>query len=153
MSIFENIDTCYACEDNITKAERQFSLRNFEYELCRSCQDYIRSVANEYTTSLVVWLWIELRSRNVPVELEKSDGFKTIDLAITEARCNIEVDGKHHHNFRQAMADLKRTRYSLQKGYVTLRIPNSLMINSKPRQLDKIVDEILLCIEAARDLQ
>ena len=41
---------------------------------------------------------------------------------------NIEVDGSHH-NFsdKQALADLKRTFYSFKKGFLTLRIPNSLV--------------------------
>jgi very-short-patch-repair endonuclease len=35
------------------------------------------------------------------------DGYKTIDIAVTHARVNIEVDGLHH-NFEpdQALADL-----------------------------------------------
>ncbi len=61
-------------------------------------------------------------------ELEKWDGFKHIDIAITQARVNIEVDGRQHNrNAKQALADLKRTYYSFKKGYLTLRIPNVLV--------------------------
>jgi len=58
------------------------------------------------------------------------DGHKHIDIAIPEAKINIEVDGLQH-NFKpeQALADLKRTYYSFKKGYFTLRIPNSLISN------------------------
>jgi very-short-patch-repair endonuclease len=65
------------------------------------------------------------------VEFEKWDGYKHIDIAITEVKVNIEVDGKQHgFSSRQALADLKRTFYSFRKGYVTLRIPNILVRNN-----------------------
>ena len=66
--------------------------------------------------------------RNVPAELEKYDGYKTIDIAVTDAKVNIEVDGAHHnYDHRQALADLQRTYFAFKKGYLTLRIPNSLV--------------------------
>jgi very-short-patch-repair endonuclease len=66
----------------------------------------------------------------VPAQLEKFDGFKHIDIAIPEAKVNIEVDGSHHnYSTKQALADLKRTYHSFLKGYLTLRIPNSLVKN------------------------
>jgi hypothetical protein len=34
-----------------------------------------------------------LKKREVPAELEKFDGHKTIDIAVADARVNIEVDG------------------------------------------------------------
>lgn len=81
------------------------------------------------------------------VELEKWDGHKHIDIAITEAKVNIEVDGSHHNlSPRQALADLMRTYYSFKKGYVTLRIPNVLVrdasaIEHTARFIDKFLRE------------
>lgn len=73
-------------------------------------------------------LFYALKSEGFPVELEKFDGYKTIDIAIPSLKVNIEVDGGHHNfNPKQALADLKRTYYSFLKGYITLRIPNSLI--------------------------
>ena len=72
-----------------------------------------------------------LESYGWRVELEKWDGHKHIDIAITEARVNIEVDGRqHNYSSRQALSDLERTYYSFKKGYVTLRIPNVLVRNA-----------------------
>jgi len=60
--------------------------------------------------------------------MEKYDGYKHIDIIIQEAKVNIEVDGLHHnYNPSQALADLKRTYFSFLDGYLTLRIPNSLV--------------------------
>src|SRR3989344_9351151 len=75
-----------------------------------------------------VKLFNALIKEGVPVELEKWDGYKHIDIAIPESKLNIEIDGKHHnYSTRQALADLKRTYYSFKKGYFTLRIPNELV--------------------------
>lgn len=144
---------CFACQAPITWAESNYSADMFDYELCRSCQGYIRDHETDSTTGPNVWLWIELRSRGVPVKLEKWDGHKTIDLAIPDARCNIEVDGRHHQNFRQAFADLRRMRHSLQKGFLTIHVPNSLISEARPREMDDIIDELVLCLEAIRDLK
>jgi len=62
------------------------------------------------------------------VEFEKWDGYKHIDIAITEAKFNIEVEGSQHNlNPNQAFRDQMRDYYSEQKGFVTKRIPNSLL--------------------------
>jgi very-short-patch-repair endonuclease len=73
-------------------------------------------------------LYNALKKRGAPAKLEKWDGHKHIDIAIPEARVNIEVDGIHHNTSKkQALSDLLRTYYSFRKGYVTLRIPNILV--------------------------
>ena len=77
----------------------------------------------------------------VPAELEKWDGFKTIDIAVTDAKVNIEVDGLHHnYSHNQALSDLKRTYYSFKKGYLTLRIPNTLIEWSVDETADYITE-------------
>lgn len=38
-------------------------------------------------------LYFSLREREVPAELEKFDGYKTIDIAVVEVKVNIEVAG------------------------------------------------------------
>lgn len=68
------------------------------------------------------------------VDYEKYDGHKHIDIAIVDAKMNIEVDGcQHNLNFHQALSDLQREYYSFVKGYITLRIPNSLIKNHTAR--------------------
>lgn len=144
---------CYSCAARISQAEQAFSLEHFSYPICRYCQDEIRRTTTDTTTPLAVWLFIELKGRGVPVELEKHDGFKTIDLAVVDAKLNIELDGMHHHGFSQALADLKRTAHSLRKGYITLRIPNTLVRDATPFKLHEIVDYIVDCAVSARDLR
>ena len=73
-----------------------------------------------------------LKNYGWKIELEKWDGHKHIDIAITEVKVNIEVDGKQHNlDPKQALADLERNYYSFRKGYVTLKIPNVLVRDSE----------------------
>lgn len=80
-----------------------------------------------------------LRLKGIPSELEKWDHYKHIDIAITSSKINIEIDGEQHNkDENQALADLKRTYYSYEKGYFTLRIPN--------RVIDENLDEVIVWI-------
>ena len=80
------------------------------------------------TTQETIRLYFALKERGVHAEMEKFDGYKHIDIAIPRSKVNIEVDGLHHNSdSNQALSDLKRTYYSFLKGYLTLRIPNSLV--------------------------
>ncbi len=70
----------------------------------------------------------ELEKHGVKVYVELSDGHKHIDLALPEAKLNIEVDGIHHlTNPRQIVADLAR-------GYYSNKLADALAEASKIRE-------------------
>ncbi len=126
---------CNECGENITYGVNDFSEKFYGVNLCIEHQRWIDQMQDK-TSQETIRLYFALKQRNVPAQLEKYDGHKQIDIAIPEAKVNIEVDGAHHNfNVNQARADLKRTYYSFLKGYLTLRIPNSLVYD------DKILDE------------
>jgi very-short-patch-repair endonuclease len=84
-----------------------------------------------------------LSGKGYHAELEKWDGYKHIDIAIVQAKVNIEVDGsQHNYKANVALRDLERTYYSLEKGFITLRIPNSL-IKWKFTQTVDYIEKIL----------
>ena len=92
-------------------------------------------------------LYFLLRKKGIPAELEKSDGFKTIDIAVVKAKLNIEVDGSHHNTMHdQALADLQRTYYAFEKGYFTLRIPNSLLKNRLTETAEHVANFVELSL-------
>lgn len=106
---------CTECNSRIELKVFDYSVKHFGLPLCRYHQDWLRDIEQQ-TTYEAISLYFALRQRGVPAELEKFDGFKTIDIAITEAKVNIEVDGKHHNfDAKQALTDLKRTYYSSKK--------------------------------------
>lgn len=85
-----------------------------------------------------------LRKQGVNAELEHSDGHKTVDLCIKDARFYIEVDGLHHLTHAdQIIRDLERDHYSDDEGFSTLHIPNAIFKN------EQIFESIVEAITAA----
>ena len=86
-----------------------------------------------------------LKNMGWKVEFEKWDGYKHIDIAITEAKFNIEVEGSQHNlNPNQAFRDQMRDYYSEQKGFVTKRVPNSLLRdNVRAEETARLIDRQL----------
>ncbi|OAV65600.1 hypothetical protein Barb7_03013 [Bacteroidales bacterium Barb7] len=121
------MERCCECGASLSDAVADYSINYFGLPLCRTHQDWIRQLPDS-TTNEAITLYFTLKQKGIPAELEKYDGHKHIDIAIVNARLNIEVDGGHHnYSSKQALADLQRTYFSLQKGYYTIRIPNSLI--------------------------
>ncbi|MCH7770691.1 MAG: hypothetical protein IIA49_06700 [Bacteroidetes bacterium] len=101
-------------------------------------------------------MYVALTELGWDVESESDDGYKHVDLAISEAQMDIEVDGQHHNtNAKQALADIKRTYHSFRTGVFTLRIPNTL-VNDQERlvetakYLDKLLNERVEQLEKDR---
>jgi very-short-patch-repair endonuclease len=136
--------TCCNCQQPIDERVSTYSLEHFQFALCIPCQKKMQDKWNA-ATKHALSLYFLLKKKGIRAELEKCDGFKTIDIAITEARLNIEVDGSHHNTRHdQALADLQRTFYSFQKGYYTLRIPNSLVKNHLTETADYVASFVEL---------
>ena len=137
-------NTCVECGKKLSKKVADFSRKTFEAPLCMEHQAFISKVDS---TPEAKRLYLVLRSEGIQAELEKHDGYKTIDIAIPKAKLNIEVDGQHHNYCEsQSLADLKRTRYSWEKGYKTLRIPNSLIQEKLDDALPHILAIIRTCM-------
>jgi very-short-patch-repair endonuclease len=116
----------------------QYSLDNLKFDLYSGCQEKPRLKLSK-TTSKALVLYLLLRKKGIAAELEKSDGHKKIDIAVVEARLNIEVDGSHRNrDHNQALTDLERTLYSFARGFYTLRIPNSLLKRHPIRTADYV---------------
>ena len=139
---------CLICKNGIDNQVAEYSKKNFGYYLCRKHQEFIRAKMSESATSQSVRLYLELIKRGIRAEIEKFDGYKTIDIAVVEAKINIEVDGAHHnYSSKQAITDLRRTFYSFRKGYYTIRIPNSII----ETELMETADLVAEMVDKSRD--
>ena len=144
---------CLECNGTISYQVYNYSCDYFGIPLCMSHQKWIKEQERVSTFSAIS-LYFALKQRGVPAQLEKFDGYKHIDIAIPEARVNIEVDGGHHnYDNRQALADLKRTYHSFLKGYLTLRIPNSLVEYSLEETADYITDMLVVNRDRVRNVR
>jgi very-short-patch-repair endonuclease len=141
---------CCNCLKPIANGVHQFSICQFEYALCTTCQRDLRQ-RMQNTTPHTLALYFLLRKKGIKAQLEKDDGFKTIDIAVVNTKLNIEVDGSHHNTqHNQALADLQRTFYSFEKGYYTLRIPNSLVKNRPVETAEYVAKFVALSLRKMR---
>ena len=136
--------TCVNCDVSISPKVNTFSTGYYSIPLCITCQQLLEPLIQN-ASELTVQLYAALRHRHIPAQLENFDGFKTIDIAVPQAKINIEVDG-HQHNTdaHQALSDLKRTFYSFKQGYYTIRIPTTLVrhhLDETARYIEGIVGE------------
>ncbi len=71
-------------------------------------------------------LYRALQQRGIKCQLETWDGHKHIDLCISWARMDIEIDGfQHYTNAQQIESDLERSYYSaMNDDFYTMHIPN-----------------------------
>ena len=141
MKHYEKMHSCLHCHSYIDEKVYTWSTTTYGFELCHTCQS---SINLNNSTEEATRLYLSLKRRGVPAELEKYDGYKTIDIAVADARVNIEVDGHQHvSNPKQALSDLKRTYFSLQKGFLTLRIPTTLIRENLEETADYITTFLL----------
>jgi len=137
---------CLDCDKLLTDKVAKYSISNYKILLCLKCQDKFKIDIID-ATEKEVKLYIALKCRGVKAELQKNDGYKTVDIVVEDAKVNIEVDGRQHSTrSSQALTDLKRTYHSLRDGYLTLRIPNALIHSN----LDEAAEYICKFLEESK---
>lgn len=78
-----------------------------------------------YPTPEAECLYKALLKRKIRCELEAKDGYKSVDISISWAELDIEIDGKPHvYNPNQLYADIERAHYSKEDGFDTIHICN-----------------------------
>jgi hypothetical protein len=118
---------CLECRQPLTWGVHEFSQRIYGHSLCLKDQYLLEESG---ATAQAVDLYLALKEKNFPLVLEYYDGHKQVDMAIP-GKLYIEVNGPYHQANRQAMTDLTRSVYSLEKKIPTIIIPNSLLDNPK----------------------
>ena len=135
---------CLKCHYSIYDSVADYSESRLGFKLCKNCQKWLKE-ADPVLTSESKLFFLGLRARGINAELEKFDGHKHIDIAITQAnsRLNIEIDGSHHYtDATQSFADFQRTYYSLLKGFVTIRLPN-ILVRERQNEVADFITELL----------
>ncbi|HEV8508782.1 MAG TPA: DUF559 domain-containing protein [Chitinophagaceae bacterium] len=136
---------CLHCRTAPAETASDRSSLQFEFALCNNCAKKIQS--GYISTREAIKLYLSLRAEGVNAELDKSDGYKTIDIVVESARIHIEVDAQHHHHDdEQGLTDLQRMIHSLNDGYHTLRIPNPL-VNKKLKKTTEFIVKYLKLTE------
>jgi very-short-patch-repair endonuclease len=128
MMHFDDLEHCLRCGDQIDYRQYIFTKDIFSVAMCGYCEQDFRKRSQSAENPECI-LYFELLKKGIPATLQHNDGFKTVDIAIESAMMHIEVDGIQHHSADQALTDLERTTYSLEKNIITIRIPNRLVLS------------------------
>ena len=118
--------TCKDCNKSIGYEEHKNSIDSLGVELCKRHTKIIKKVIQKNGTSLeTIKLFYALKKADVSPMLEWWDGKKSVDIAISRVKLNIEIDTDYDlitHD--QAIHDLEQAMHSFKNGFTTIRIPH-----------------------------
>ena len=121
--------TCKDCGKNIGHDEYESSMGTLGVSLCKKHTSLIKRVILDNNTPLeAIQLFYALKEAGANPMLEWWDGIKSIDIAISRVKLNIEIDVEYHMlTHEQAMNDLEQAMHSFKYGFTTIRIPHILI--------------------------
>ncbi len=117
-------------------------------ELCEKHQTRMVKLIKENNTPVeAIQLYYGLKEAGVKTMLEWWDGKKSVDIAISRVKLNIEIDAEYQMmTHEQAINDLERTMHSFKNGFTTIRIPHVLI----KHYLKETVNNILGIMEGLK---
>lgn len=117
---------CIDCNKNIDYDTFKNSTETLGVELCERHTRLIQKVIQENNTPVeAVQLFYALKEAGANPMLEWWDGNKSVDIAISRVKLNIEVDTDYQLiTHEQAIQDLEEAMHSFKNGFTTIRIPH-----------------------------
>lgn len=140
--------TCKECDKSIGYTEHRESMDSLGVELCKRHTKLIKKVIINNNTSIeAVQLFYALKGAGAHPMLEWWDGTKSVDIAISRVKLNIEIDTDYQMiTHDQAINDLEQAMRSFKNGFTTIRIPNIAI----KYYLNDTVENILGIIEGLK---
>ena len=117
---------CKDCNKVIDDDAIKNSVESVGVELCERHLKLIKKVILENNTPLeAIHLYYALKEAGANPMLEWWDGQKSVDIAISRVKLNIEVDTDYQLiTHEQAIQDLEEAMHSFKNGFTTIRIPH-----------------------------
>jgi len=117
---------CKDCNKVIDEDSLKNSVESIGVELCERHLKLIKKVILENNTPIeAVHLYYALKEAGANPMLEWWDGQKSVDIAISRVKLNIEVDTDYQLiTHEQAIQDLEEAMHSFKNGFTTIRIPH-----------------------------
>ena len=139
---------CLECSKKLDYLEHRNSMDRLGVELCGTHQTrMVKLIEKNHTPVEAIKLYYGLKEAGVNAMLEWWDGKKSIDIAISRVKLNIEIDAEYHMlTHEQAINDLEKTMHSFKNGFTTIRIPH-VLIN---HYLKDTINNILGIMEGLR---
>lgn len=140
--------TCKDCNTKIGHQQHTESMDSLGVPLCERHARLIKKIILENNTPLeAVQLFYALKAAGAHPMLEWWDGKKSVDIAISRVKLNIEIDRDYSMiTHEQAINDLEEAMHSFKNGFTTIRIPHLAI----KYYLDDTVQNILGIISGLR---
>ncbi len=118
--------TCRDCGKSIEELQFKESMDSLGVALCERHTRLIKKIILDNDTPLeAIQLFYALKEAGAHPMLEWWDGKKSVDIAISRVKLNIEIDkGYNMITHEQAISDLEEAMHSFKNGFTTLKIPH-----------------------------
>jgi very-short-patch-repair endonuclease len=140
--------TCLECKKELSYLDHRKAIELFDVELCEAHRARMeRLMKSQHAPAEAIILYYALKKAGVKAMLSWWDGKKTVDLAVSRVKLNIEIDrGQESLSYEKAMEELGQAMHDYQDGFATLRIPHYLV----KTDLKVTLESILGIIEALK---
>ncbi|MBU2946268.1 hypothetical protein [Zobellia uliginosa] len=120
---------CLECNKALGYIDHKHSMDTLGVELCSEHRPRMAKLTQiNQTPPEAIQLYYGLKEAGVSSMLEWWDGTKSIDIAISRVKLNIEIDTEYHMmTHEQAINDLEEAMHSFKNGFTTIRIPHVLI--------------------------
>ncbi len=121
--------TCLECNIQLGYTDHKHSMDSLGLELCDQHRSRMEKLIEQNGTPIeAIQLYYGLKAAGVSAMLEWWDGKKSVDIAISRVKLNIEIDCEYHMmTHDQAINDLEEAMHSFKNGFTTIRIPHVLI--------------------------
>lgn len=121
--------TCLECKKELSYLDHRKAIELFDVELCGAHRTRLERLIKSHNASIeAIMLYYGLKRAGVKAMLAWWDGSKTVDLAVSRVRLNIEIDpGGEPLSFERAIGELGQSLHEFHDGFTTLRIPHFLV--------------------------
>jgi len=118
--------TCKDCDKSIDPHQYKTSMESLGVALCERHTRLIKKVILDNNTPVeAIHLFYALKEAGAYPMLEWWDGKKSVDIAISRVKLNIEIDKDYNMiTHEQAISDLEDAMHSFKNGFTTIRIPH-----------------------------
>lgn len=117
---------CLECKKELSHIDHKNAFETYRVELCKPHKERIDKLVSSKNTPIeAVQLYYGLKAIGITSMLEWWDGKKSVDLAISRVKLNIEIDTDYNTiTHEQAILDLEEAMHSFKNGFTTIRIPH-----------------------------
>jgi hypothetical protein len=123
------MDTCLDCNKLLDEAVVRISTKETGVSLCDHHRKLIRSLVQRHATPPeALQLYYGLKEAGAAPTLEWWDGSRSVDIALSRVKLNLEVDMMYEmFTCNQVLDTLEGRMYGFKNGFHTIRIPHMLI--------------------------